>query len=87
MTTRVRSKTVTFVSPFNLDEIDRELPAGAYLVETEEEALDGVNFRAYRWVGTNIFVRPPDHGGAAEMWAIHPDSLARAVAKDSAIAD
>jgi hypothetical protein len=81
MTTRVQSTTVTFVHPFNLDEVDHTLPAGDYVVETEEEQLDCATFLGYRRIGTTIFVRART-GGAVEMWSIHPDSLDRAKAKD-----
>ena len=80
LTTRLISRTVTFARPFILDEVDGELPAGPYEVETEEETIDGVSFLAYRRLSTHIIARPDS--GAAQMWAIHPDGLASALARD-----
>jgi hypothetical protein len=73
---------VEFIHPFHLDEIERALPAGSYTIETEEEALDGVSFLAWRRVATNLFVRPNQTSGAVQMWAIHPDSLEAAIKRD-----
>jgi hypothetical protein len=50
--TRVKTRTVIFARPFFLDEVKRELPAGSYVVETDEETLDVSSFVAYRRVGT-----------------------------------
>jgi hypothetical protein len=74
---------VEFIHPFILDEIDRELPAGRYTVETEEETLDGASFLAWRRLATHFFVRPVNQrSGAAEMWAVHPDGLESALQRD-----
>ena len=73
---------MTFSKPFLLDEVNRELPAGSYQVETEEETLDGVSFLAYRRVSTSILVRPGPEATGTQMWSIHPDSLASALERD-----
>lgn len=80
MTTR----TINFVRSFRLDEIDHEIPAGEYRVETEEETLDNVSFVAYRRVSTHIFLPLRGPLGGAEMFAIHPEGLTRAVMLDRA---
>jgi hypothetical protein len=82
MTSRLTTRTVTFTRPFILDEINRELPAGSYTVETEEEPLDGVSFIAYRRVSTSFIVRPGPEATGTQMWTIHPDSLAAALMRD-----
>jgi hypothetical protein len=82
MTTRTSTKTVTFARPFLLDEVGADLPAGDYQVETEEETLDGVSFLAYRRVATHIMVRT---GSGVQVWAIHPDGLDFALARDRAV--
>lgn len=51
--------TVTFAYPFQLDEIDGELPAGEYTIETERQTLDGSTFIAYRLIETILTIRPP----------------------------
>ena len=82
MSNRLTTRTVTFSKPFLLDEVNRELPAVSYQVETEEETLDGVSFLAYRRVSTSILVRPGPEATGTQMWSIHPDSLASALERD-----
>ena len=84
MPNRLRTRTVTFARPFFLDEIDRELPPGAYLVETEEEALDVSSFLSYRRAGTRLLV--PGVAGTSEtqMWVVDPRALDNAIAQDRA---
>lgn len=84
LTSRVTTKTFTFVRPFRLDEIDDEIPAGDYRVETEEETLDTVSFVAYRRVSTHIFLPLQGPLGGAEMFVIHPEGLTRALMLDRA---
>ncbi len=76
---------VTFNRPFVLDEIDSELPAGTYRVETEEETLDNISFIAYRRVATHFFAPSrPGVSSTAQMWMIHPKGLERALSRDKA---
>jgi hypothetical protein len=83
LTSRVTSRTVTFVRPFRLDELEHELPAGRYRVETEEETLDNVSFIAYRHVSTHIFVPPLFAiSDGTQMCLIHPEGLTRALSLD-----
>jgi hypothetical protein len=56
MTTRSRRETVTFRHPFRIRGIDRELPAGAYEVITDEEMIEGLSFASFRRVATMIMV-------------------------------
>jgi hypothetical protein len=85
MATRVTTKMLTFRRPFRLDEIERELPAGTYAVETEEETIDGISFLAYRRVSTSLIVRSQGGAGnSAQMWMIHPDGLEMALERDRA---
>ena len=77
-----------FTRPFILAEIDKELPAGRYTVETEEETLSGASVLAWRRLATNFFVRPLDQrSGAAQMWAIQPEGLETALKRDRAPPD
>lgn len=85
MTTRMVTSMVTFNRPFVLDEIDSELPAGTYRVETEEETLDNISFIAYRRVATHFFAPSrPGVSSTAQMWMIHPRGLERALSRDKA---
>jgi hypothetical protein len=85
MTTRTSRKTVTFERSFSLRGIDRELPAGSYVVETDEELIEGVSFPAYRRVATTIFV-PSRPGGivSGQVMTIDPLALAAAQKTDAA---
>jgi hypothetical protein len=85
MTTHLKTTTVTFARPFHLDEIERELPAGTYDVETAEERIDGASFLASRRVSTSLFLRAGKGvRGSARMWMIHPDGLESALERDKA---
>ena len=82
MATRVKTRTVTFKRPFFLDEINRELPAGSYVVETDEETLDVSSFVAYRRVGTRLFVPAVAGQSDTEMWVVNPQELDKALVRD-----
>jgi hypothetical protein len=69
---RTRRETVTFAQPFRLPEVEGTQPAGAYTVETDEEAIEGLSFLAYRRVATVIFL-PVPHGGAGSFQAVPVD--------------
>ena len=84
MTARLTRKVVTFQHPFYLDELDDELPAGPYSVETEEERLDGATFYAYRRVSTTFVVRPTETSRRTrnKYITIDPSSLEAAIERD-----
>jgi hypothetical protein len=73
---------VTFARPFFLRRIDRELPAGSYPVETEEEALEGVSGLSYRRIEIRLFTPRVTGVSEAEMWVISPGDLDAALALD-----
>ncbi|WP_047307052.1 hypothetical protein [Rhodopseudomonas palustris] len=84
MTTRTRRETIVFSHPFQLRGIDRELPAGAYAVVTDEELIEGLSFPVFRRVATMITVPcAPPRQAAVEMIAIAPDALRDARQADS----
>jgi hypothetical protein len=56
MTMRSRRETITFRHPFRIKGIDRQLPAGAYDVVTDEEMIEGLSFASFRRVATMIMV-------------------------------
>ena len=72
MTLRTRRETVAFAHPFTVPGADGTQPAGAYTVETDEEAIEGLSFLAYRRVATVIFL-PVPHGGAGSFQAVPVD--------------
>jgi hypothetical protein len=88
MLTRTNRASVTFYHPFELRGVDRLLPAGSYLVVTDEELIEGLSFPAYRRVATMIHVPAQAKGGAAiEMINIDPRDLEAAQRRDAASAD
>lgn len=69
MLLRTTTTTATFSRPFLLEEADRELPAGFYLVEAYEELLDGLSFPACRRVATFLRIQV-NHGGSRRLEAL-----------------
>ncbi|MBB3268362.1 MULTISPECIES: hypothetical protein [Azospirillum] len=88
MLTRTSRRTVTFSHPFLLEGIDGVQPAGAYIVETDEELVDGLSFPAYRRVATVILL-PVRAGGMtlAQAITVAPLDLERAEQADAAMAE
>lgn len=83
MTMRTTSRTVTFDNSFCLAGFDEEFPSGDYLVETDEELLQGLSFAAYRRVQTMLHVPPPDRSpGRKRVLSIHPEALDAALEGD-----
>ena len=77
MTTRMSGETVTLLHPFRLSGMDDVLPPGRYLVETEEERLEGVSFPAYRRLSTVIHLAGRPHSSeTARMVTVDPTELA-----------
>ena len=66
--------TMSFARPFMLEGYDQELPAGEYVVETDEELIQGLSCPAYR--------RP----GQKQAWIIDPKNLDAALVRDQAAA-
>jgi hypothetical protein len=56
MTTRTTKKTVSFSNPFSFRNLSEVLPAGDYLVETDEDLLLGLSFSAYIRIATRIYI-------------------------------
>jgi hypothetical protein len=82
--TRSRRETVTFKHPFRIKGIERQLPAGAYEVVTDEEMIEGLSFPCYRRVATMIMVPgAPPHQTSTEMLSISSVDLADAQQADA----
>jgi hypothetical protein len=85
MLTRTSRRTVTFRRPFVLGSFDKELPAGAYEVETDEELLQGVSFPAYRRTLTLLHLQPRlGRPRLAQTLTIDPNELDAALERDRA---
>jgi hypothetical protein len=75
---------VTFRKAFVLPGFD-PLPPGDYLVETDEELLEGLSFSAYRRIATVMEVPAvPGHPGRAQMLVLDPEELDAALERDRA---
>ncbi len=85
MSERTTTAKVTFHASAEIDGLTEPLPAGDYVVETDEELIPGLSFLAYRRLRTSIIV-PARIGGSAarQMIEIDPESLAAALARDIA---
>jgi len=84
MTERTTQTTVVFRHPATIEGLLRRLPAGTYLVETDEEQIAGLSFVAYRRVQTTILV-PADFGMNAgrQVVTIDPAALQAAIERDA----
>jgi hypothetical protein len=80
-TTRITERTVTFRKPFTLAGEEASFAAGDYLVQTDEEMIEGISFPAWRRVATTIHVRS---NGATQARVINPRTLDLMLARDSA---
>jgi len=86
MTTRSRRETVQFRLPFHIKGIDRQLPAGAYEVVTDEEMIEGLSFASFRRVATIIMVPgAPPRQSSIEMFSISPTDLLDAQRGDASV--
>jgi len=80
---RTSDSIVKFIRPFVIDGFEQELPAGDYVVETEEELIKGLSFVAYRRVSTTLHVdKIPGRPGHKESWQIAPEALEAALVRD-----
>lgn len=78
MLTRTQRSLLVFARPFRLMGEPRRQPAGTYLVETEEELLEGLSFPAYRRVATTITLQSAPAGSLVQALNVDPGELARA---------
>ena len=76
-----------FRHPFRIRGIERVLPAGAYEVITDEEAIEGLTFSAYRRVATMIVVPAEGAHNSMEVLSIGSVDLANAQAADAGAGD
>jgi hypothetical protein len=71
--------------PFLLAELGEIQPAGDYVIETQEELLQGISFLAYQRVQTQIHLHP--RPGVMQKLTVDPKRLADALRRDEATAD
>jgi hypothetical protein len=78
MLTRTQRSTLVFGRPFRVNGETRQQPAGTYLVETEEELLEGLSFPAYRRIAMTITLQSAPAGMVVQALSVQPGDLARA---------
>ena len=87
MTMRTKMRTVSFVRPFMLGEFSEQFPAGCYSIETDEELLDGMYFRAYMPGTTSMqLIVDQRRPGITEPAVIDSFQLDAALALDAVLA-
>ena len=83
MTVRTTRTTISFSQPFELRDLDGIQPAGDYLLDTDEELIEGLSRLAYRRVATLLHLpstsRPQDR---TEVFSVSPAELDAALQKD-----
>jgi hypothetical protein len=83
MAKRTTSKIVTFTKPFVLADFDEVLPAGNYVVDTEENLIDGLSFAAYFRSTPTIYL--PSASANPGLWRtmnVDPKELDMALTRD-----
>jgi len=78
MTIRSRREAVTFRRPFRIRGVDRLLPAGTYVVITDEQSTEGLSFDAFRRIATTILLPGATSASVLEMISIGSVDLADA---------
>ena len=85
MTVRTSSRTVTFKRVFSLPGYREKFPAGDYIIETDEELIEGLSFPAYRRILTLLCFRPgPQNPSGAQFLNVDPEDLDAALERDQA---
>jgi len=83
MTLRTTQKDVTFQKPFSLAGLEEVLPAGVYVVDTEEELIEGLSFTAYQRTNTTIHLQPKSADSAIKRsMTLSPTELEAALLRD-----
>lgn len=83
MTVRTSKKTVTFKNPFNIKGLSEVFSPGNYVVETDEELIEGLSFDAYHRILTVIQLPPTRRApGLTRTLPITPQDLDAALKRD-----
>ncbi len=81
MTTRTTSRSVTFRRPFIMGGFDAIQAAGTYVIDVEEETIEGLSFPAFRRLSTQMRIYTL---GTTEHRFINPVELDEALLRDAA---
>lgn len=72
---RTTREFVTFDGPFTLLGADGVQPAGTYMVDVDEDLIEGLSFLAYQRVATTIHL-PLGTSGSVQAVRVDPGELA-----------
>jgi hypothetical protein len=72
VTIRTTKRVMSFTQPFELAGIDGLCPAGSYDIVTDEEAIEGLSFLAWRRIATTILIR---RNGDTQAVPVEPPEL------------
>jgi len=76
---RTTRESITFDHPFLLAAVDKLQPAGTYVVDIDEELIEGLSFLAYRRVATTIYLPlVQGNNGSVQAIRVDPQELAAA---------
>jgi hypothetical protein len=84
---RTTRQTLHFSRPFRIEGIEEALPAGDYLVETDEELLEGLSFPAYRRVAAFLRLLPATDNDLIRILSVRPADLDEAWARERAASE
>jgi len=83
MTVRTTRTTISFSRPFKLRDLDDIQPAGDYLLDTDEELIEGLSRLAYRRVATFLHLPSTSRPQCrTELISVNPAELDAALEKD-----
>jgi len=83
MTIRTTLKSMTFSAPFRLSGFEALLPAGTYVVETDEESFEGNVHTGFHRTATTLRIRT---GATIEHHRVDPRDLDAALQRDRDVA-
>ena len=56
MLQRTRVEAIAFLEPFYIAGYEKQIPAGTYSIEINEELIQGLSFKAYRRTSTTLLI-------------------------------
>lgn len=77
---RTTRSSVTFSSPFRLKGFKQPEPPGTYLLETDEEVIEGNDRTTYLRVATLLYI---EAGGTIRTVTVDPTELRAALDRDA----
>ena len=82
---RIARRPVSFASPFPVEDLGGEQPAGTYEVEMIEELIEGLSFPTYRLVSASVVLPLLGHGAHSYQLVRILPSLVRKALEETEI--